>query len=300
MIICANAARIGVAFKVMDTPGDRKKHKHPTPLMGGFVLLTAFAPVALLLTLLHPAPFGQKTIITWILAITATTLVGIGDDRHSLSPKLRLILTFLIFLTAASLESKFNVRVLDFEHPKFSMGLGTEAVAVIFTLVCCVGLINAINMADGKNGLVIGLCIGWLVFLAFRTDPMFHPYIVLLIAGLIVLLVFNLRSKLFLGDGGSYGFATAIALLAIGTYNTGGAHAGRAVSAEELILLFAIPVFDFFRLTFKRLRRGKSPMAADRDHLHHHIQDKFGWPLGLVLYLIVALMPTALWMAVGL
>ena len=299
-VICANATRLGVCFKVMDTPGARKKHKHPTPLMGGFVLLAAFVPVALLLAWMYPQPGGQKTIITWIIAIAATTLVGIGDDRHSLSPRLRLILTFLIFFVAASFEAKFNVRVLDFEHPSFTIGLGTELVSVVFTLVCCVGLINAINMADGKNGLVIGLCIGWLVFLAIRTEPAFFPYITLLITGLIVLLVFNLRNKLFLGDGGAYGFASALALLAIGTYNSPGAHAGRAVSAEELILLFAIPVFDFFRLTFKRMRRGTSPMAADRDHLHHHIQDRFGWPFGLVLYLLIALAPTALWMVSGL
>lgn len=68
---------------------------------------------------------------------------------------------------------------------------------------------------------------------------------------------------------------------------------GRAITADELMLLFATPVLDSFRLTFIRLRRGQSPMSADRDHLHHHLQDKFGWPVGLIVYLVIALTPAA-------
>ena len=34
-------------------------------------------------------------------------------------------------------------------------------------------------------------------------------------------------------------------------------------------------------------------MAPDRDHFHHHLQSKFGWPLGLLAYLAIALIPPA-------
>lgn len=149
-------------------------------------------------------------------------------------------------------------------------------------------------MADGKNGLVVGLCIGWTALLALRAPTPILPLIGLLVAVLIVLMVFNLRGRLFLGDGGAYGLATAIGLIAIMAYNSPGEHAGRAVSADELMLLFAVPVVDAFRLTFARLRRGQSPMAAGRDHLHHHLQAWFGWPGGLVAYFVVALVPTVL------
>jgi hypothetical protein len=40
-------------------------------------------------------------------------------------------------------------------------------------------------------------------------------------------------------------------------------------------------------------------MSADRDHLHHHLQDKFGWPGGLAVYLVLALLPAALIQVLG-
>jgi hypothetical protein len=32
-------------------------------------------------------------------------------------------------------------------------------------------------------------------------------------------------------------------------------------------------------------------MAADRNHLHHRLQDRLGWPRGLFVYWIMALLP---------
>jgi UDP-GlcNAc:undecaprenyl-phosphate GlcNAc-1-phosphate transferase len=221
-------------------------------------------------------------------------LVGLGDDRHSLSPRLRLIISFAVFAIAAFIDPTFNVRVLDFIYPPLSLGLGTWWLAIIFTVICCVGLLNAINMADGKNGLVLGLSLGWLAILSFRAVDTLLPLIGLLACVLVVLLVFNLKGKLFLGDGGAYAIATAIALLAIMVYNTPGTAMVRAVSADELVVLFAVPVGDSFRLTYKRWRQGRSPMSADRDHLHHHLQDKFGWPIGLLVYWLASLAPAAL------
>jgi UDP-GlcNAc:undecaprenyl-phosphate GlcNAc-1-phosphate transferase len=197
----------------------------------------------------------------------------------------------LIFGTVAALYPQFNVRVLTFDFPTFELGLGTFGLSVFFTTICCVGLVNAVNMADGKNGLVIGLCLGWLAILAFRAPLHLLPLMGLLGAGLVALFLFNLRGRLFLGDGGSYGFGTAIALLTIYIYNMPAGHHGRGITADEIILLFMVPVFDSFRLTFVRMRRGRSPMTADCDHLHHYLQARFGWPSGLVVYLIMALLP---------
>lgn len=109
-----------------------------------------------------------------------------------------------------------------------------------------------------------------------------------------VLLYFNLRGRLFLGDGGAYGLSCAIGMLAIMIYNSAGSHTLRAISADELVVLFIIPVLDSFRLSYKRLRQGRSPMHADRDHLHHHLQDRLGWPQGLFVYWLLALGPAFL------
>jgi UDP-GlcNAc:undecaprenyl-phosphate/decaprenyl-phosphate GlcNAc-1-phosphate transferase len=299
LLLCLNAKSISSWLGIMDIPDERKQHRAATPLMGGVALQVAFAPAAAALIMLNAPPSWVQSLLVWLACVVAMTLVGIADDRHSLSARDRLLMSFLVFGSAAVVDPLFNVRVLNFEHFGFYLGLGTGWLAVIFTSICCVGLVNAVNMADGKNGLVIGLCLGWTALIALRAPAGFLPLLALLAAVLIVLIVFNLRGRLFLGDGGSYGLATAIGLLAIMTYNTAGAHAGRAIAADELILLFAIPVADAFRLAIARTRRGQSPMAADRDHFHHHLQNRFGWPGGLIAYLAFALFPTILLFIAG-
>lgn len=288
-LLCRFAMPIAKKFNLLDVPGDRKKHKHVTPLMGGVVILASIVP-AMWALIVFAAPSNHIfKLLIWTSVLVGMTIIGILDDRHSLSPRLRLIASFGLFGIAAYIEPIFNVRVLDFEYPSISLGLGTRELAIAFTVLCCVGLVNAVNMADGKNGLVIGLCVGWLSLLALRAPSFMYPYIGLLILVLIVLLIFNWQGKLFLGDGGAYGLATALGVLAISIYNSPGNHATRAMAAEEIMLLFAIPVLDSFRLTFKRIKRGQSPMAADRDHLHHHLQHYFGWPKGLLIYWCIAL-----------
>lgn len=294
MLLCMNAQRIGQKLNLLDHPDIRKQHSLPTPLMGGITILGVFVPVSATLIIFTVSGRWFSTLLIWVFSIFVMSLVGIADDRHSLSPKIRLLISFGLFCTAAAVDPSLNVRVLDFNLPKFSMGLGTWWIAIMFTTTCCVGLINAINMADGKNGLVLGLSIGWILILATRAPETLTPFIYLFAAVLVVLFTFNMAGRLFLGDGGAYAIATAIGLLSIMVYNTPGVESLRAVSAEEIMLLFMVPVFDSFRLTYTRLRQGRSPMSADRDHLHHHIQSIFGWPFGLVLYWVIALVPAAL------
>ncbi len=292
--LCFNAVRIASSLNLMDIPAGRKQHVAPTPLMGGVVLLVAFVPVALICIVAFASERWYGSLLIWLCCTSVMALVGLGDDRHSLSPRARLLISFTVFAAAAAVDPTFNVRVLDFNTPPFSLGLGTWWVAIVFTVVCCVGLLNAVNMADGKNGLVLGLSLGWLAILATRAVGPLPPLIGLFAAVLIILFVFNMKGKLFLGDGGAYAIATAVGLLAIMVYNTPGTYTLRAINADELVLLFAVPVADSFRLTFKRLRQGRSPMSADRDHLHHHLQDSFGWPAGLFAYWMIALGSSAM------
>ncbi len=276
---------------LMDIPDTRKRHRHETPLLGGLALVCVFAPLAIIASRFAIDPAWQVRTTLYVIATFALAFLGMADDRHSLSARDRIVLSMLVFGSTAFFDPAFNIHQLSFAFPRFDLGMGTLPVAILFTTVCCVGLCNAVNMADGKNGLVIGLCLGWLAILAVRAPAALLPLFAILFGILVVLLVFNMRGKLFLGDGGSYGFATAVGLLAIMLYNTQGAHLGRNLTADEILLLFAVPVVDSFRLTFARMRRGQSPMAADRDHLHHHLLDWLGWPGGLIAYWTVALLP---------
>jgi UDP-GlcNAc:undecaprenyl-phosphate/decaprenyl-phosphate GlcNAc-1-phosphate transferase len=279
---------------LMDVPDARKTHQRPTPLLGGLALALAALPVSLIFGIFLSSNELRPSILIFISAAIAMVLMGMEDDRRTLTARNRLILSLIIFASVATFDPLFNIRVLRFGNAAFEIGMGVAAVGILFTTICCVGLVNAVNMADGKNGLVIGLCLGWLIMLALRVPIGLLPFILILISCLAVLLIFNLRGSVFLGDGGVYGLGCVIGLLAIATYNSPGPVGGYALAAEELMLLFGVPVLDSFRLTYTRLRRGQSPMVPDRDHFHHHLQDKFGWPLGLLVYLVIALIPAAI------
>jgi UDP-GlcNAc:undecaprenyl-phosphate GlcNAc-1-phosphate transferase len=282
---------------LMDIPNERKLHGRPTPLAGGLALCLVILPVSLLATLLSAPSMMQHSLLICIAAVAVMALIGLADDRHNLAAHGRLVLSLLVFLIVAFADPLFNVRVLDFHTPRLSFGVGSNWMGYLFTTVCGVGLVNAINMADGKNGLVIGLLIGWLAVLEHFAPLPLLPLILIAQSGLIVLFIFNLQGLVFLGDGGSYGFGCLISLLTIAVYNSpAGAHAPR-LTADTIVLLFSVPVIDSFRLTFYRMSRGMSPMSADRDHLHHYLQNQFGWPTGLIVYLVAALLPAILWAA---
>lgn len=291
-VLARFAESICTRLRLMDVPGERKHHSKATPLLGGLALTCVILPLSVVAIFLGSDPALRQSELLYVVATFALALVGMADDRRSVSARDRILLGILVFASIAMVDPLFNVRVLSFYAPGIEFGLAIGLIAVAFTTLCCVGLVNAINMADGKNGLVIGLCIAWLLLLACRGPASLMPVIALLLSGLVVLFYFNMRGHLFLGDGGSYGFATAIGLLTIASYNSPGLHSGRAIYADQIMVMFAVPVLDSFRLTFVRLRRGQSPMAPDRDHLHHLLQNKFGWPKGLAIYIVLAVAPS--------
>ena len=278
---------------LIDQPDGRKLHSRATPLLGGPALIGIMLPLALLATWLSPLS-GDIALLHLAAATAGVALVGILDDRRPLSARMRVGLAFLLFGGLALYNKAFLIRRLVFPMFGVQFGLYYEGVALLFTVVCCVGLVNAVNMADGKNGLVLGLCIGWLSLIMARSTVGDIPFMAVMLSGLISLLVMNLRGKLFLGDGGAYGLAAAIGLLTIRSYSSHLDDPATGIGAEVVVLLFLVPVLDSIRLTVVRMTRGQSPMAGDRDHLHHHLQNRFGWPNGLYIYLLLALAPAAL------
>jgi UDP-GlcNAc:undecaprenyl-phosphate/decaprenyl-phosphate GlcNAc-1-phosphate transferase len=159
----------------------------------------------------------------------------------------------------------------------------------LFTIICLLGFTNAINMADGKNNIVIGMCIIWTTLLIRYVDPALHPILFALLAALVVMFWFNARSKVFLGDAGSYGLATLVGLFVIHAY-----HQGQIMlPADTIAVWFAVPIIDCLRLLAARISRGQSPFAGDRDHLHHHLAKLFpNWIVGWSFYMLLVTIPS--------
>lgn len=301
------AMPIGRALRLLDFPdpaGGRKLHAKITPLVGGVAILLAALVSGLLL--LPGVEDGHRAMLLWFLfTVSGLFLVGAMDDRFGLGARTRLALASAFLLAAIAQVPDFSVAFLLFSGQQ-DLLLFPPLPGVGFTLLCFVGLLNAVNMADGKNGIVIGQALIWSTILMLRLPVDMLPLITGIAGALAVLFVFNMNGRLFLGDSGSYGLSAMFGLLAIYAWNHGFAD----MRADDVALIFAVPVFDTLRLIVWRVSQGKSPFTPGRDHLHHYLYARWGWPrpLGWLLalvavpnYLAVAFPGTALiWLLVTL
>lgn len=272
-----------------DDPGGRKLHARVTPLVGGLAVTTVMI-AAILATIVGGDDHGPTFVhdLTGFgIAVGAMFLIGAADDRFDLGVFIRISVAAVVLYLVIREVPDFKVGFVRFGHHPVVWLLDT--VAASFTLVCLVGLLNAINMADGKNGIVIGMALVWSAFLLAHLPSPMVPVMAAAAASLAVLFVFNLRGRLFLGDGGSYALSALFGLLAIDAYN----HDFAVIGADDVALLFAVPVFDTLRLVASRVADKRSPFAGGRDHLHHYLHARIGWPRGLYIYLALIALPNA-------
>lgn len=288
-VTCSSAHPLGRRLGVIDMPepGGRKRHARPTPLVGGLaaVLPAVFALAGSVAGGLTGAAPG----LALALVVLTALALGFCDDRRDLRPAFRLAVSGAVLAVALAAVPDLRLDRLQFSFASGPLVLG-PVLGGAFTLVCLLGLQNAVNMADGKNGLVIGLSLAWTLFLLAAAPADLRPMLLALAGALAVTGAFNLKGRLFLGDAGSYSLAILAGLAGVWTYNA----AAGALPADLIALWFLIPVLDCLRLIVTRLRTGCGAFEGDRNHLHHVIADAVPWRHGLALYLAIAAGPGAL------
>jgi UDP-GlcNAc:undecaprenyl-phosphate GlcNAc-1-phosphate transferase len=260
------AARIGLA----DEPSDRKSHQGSVPLIGGVAMFCGFALAALTLDI------GLTAYRGFFAAAAILVVVGILDDMHELSSRAR----FGAQILAAVLMAYWGGVVL---HDLGALGSGGSAFVlarweIVFTIFATVGVINALNMSDGVDGLAGGLSLIALLGMAFVADGAgleSEGSLLLLLAVVVVgFLLFNIRmpwqrrARVFMGDAGSMflGFAITWFLISLSQGEE------RAMAPVAALWLLMIPLFDTVWLILWRFAQGRSPTSSDVGHLHHVLQ----------------------------
>ena len=107
------------------------------------------------------------------------------------------------------------------------------------------------------------------------------------LVGLAILMCYNLAGALFLGDAGSYSIGATIGILMIYCYH----NADGALTMTTVVLWLLVPVIDCLRVMVARLVQGRSPLMADKNHLHHRLARQWRWPICLALYLVMVVVP---------
>ncbi len=226
-------------------------HDKSTPRAGGIGVLSG---ILLILTI----PFGLKFIPSIFLAFFS----GIFEDFHnSLSPKFRLFLQLIAAISAVILTGS----VVTY------LGLGISMpywLGVIFSVFAIVGMMNAINIIDGFNGLASGVILFILASFSFvishhNCDNILS--IIYVIAGATMgFFILNFpKGKIFLGDGGAYLLGFIVAILGIYLVST-----YEDISPWYIIAIFIYPVWEVLFSIGRRVLFGHSALAADANHLH--------------------------------
>lgn len=216
----------------------------------------------------HTAGFITK--INDLLIILALVLVlhlmGLWDDRKHLGPMFKLAVQFAVALAAAGLA---DVRVEMFIENK----LITTALSAFWIVL----MINAFNFLDNMDGTSAGIALiatAVLMAAAVRSGQVFVSAMGLVFIGaLLGFLVFNFPpAKIFMGDCGSMVVGFFVALLTLRTtyYNAEADTKLYAVFMPAIVM--AVPLYDFFSVTFLRLRQGKSPFVGDTQHFSHRLK----------------------------
>ena len=199
-------------------------------------------------------------------AFLSTSLLGLVEDIDNdvLSPALRLTLLLLFFgvtflIWPEIIPNNIGYQFLDNIMSQPIIGW---AIAVIF----CVGFINAINMADGANGLIPGIVFIASVIFNSVMGALFWE-VLSIVSG--VFLLFNVISgRLFLGDAGAYGLGSILVLAGFYAVNT------HRISVEFAAVMMCYPCVEVVMSMIRRRVAGRSMFKPDNYHLHNYIHEQ--------------------------
>ena len=256
-------------FPIIDAPDNiRKKHKGNVKIFGGIILLSNLIILFFLsFTSWSEIIFDQtyfndyRSFLSFFLFLFFMFIIGIYDDIYHISPYLKLILSTITFIIIFSLNQDLIIN--SFYSSTIDFQFELELFSYVFTILCFLLILNALNMFDGINLQAILLNLLFFIILIFFGN--FQLISILLIICLLSILFLNYKEKIFLGDSGIYILASIITFFLI-EQNTANQH----MFPPELILqIFIIPALDMIRLFIIRIKNNQHPFHPDRKHLHH-------------------------------
>jgi len=286
------ALRTGAVARVRD----RDVHAVPIPYFGGVAMFGGLAAAYLVAARLpflsqssHASVFRDAAVV--IVAGAMICLLGVLDDLFELDALTKLGGQLLVagFLVA------FDIYFYSFRLPGGGQ-LSNDPAQMQLLSVVVVATINAVNFVDGLDGLAAGVIgIGAVAFFLFSytladaNDETLAITAALLCAALAGACTGFLPhnffpARLFMGDSGSMliGLVLAGSALSLsGQFATVDMTEGAGASDASLlptllpiilpIAILIVPFADLVLAVIRRTRAGRSPFAADKQHLHHRL-----------------------------
>jgi len=269
-------------------PSPRHIHARPTPRSGGVALALSTAGALLLLLLLpirRPAGEAIRVGLLIIGPLLAFALI-LHDDIREMRPLPKLAIQIAVAAVAIlpwflgpQLQPPPGLVITQVQNPLGGTFYLPLAAAIPFSFLWMVGMMNTVNLLDGLDGLAAGVTAIAALLLFIHTIRLgqhsLAPLPLALLGACLGFLPYNFHpARIFMGDSGAFFLGYTLAILSL----IGGAKIATA------LLVLGVPILDVAWVIIFRLARGRSPVQADRGHLHHRLLD-----LGLSQVQIVAL-----------
>ncbi len=270
--------RLAYKINAVDKPDERKVHTLPMPRTGGLAMAVgALVPLVL---------WAPDCSYMRPLLFAAAIIVGAG---------------FIDDLVGLGHRAKFGAQVLASAVVVFYGGIKITSlgsllpeglilvdwISIPLTMIVIVGVTNAINLADGLDGLAGGISVISFILLGYLGFQMGDPVIVMVAAAVIGAVFGFLRyntypATIFMGDAGSQllGFLAVTLALQLTQEHL-------PLSPLLLLLLLGFPILDTLTVMLARIYHGRSPFSADKNHFHHKLM-RLGlthWEAVLLIYL---------------
>ena len=286
IIIFCNHRIISKFFNLYDYPDKNlKKHDLITAPNGGvFIFLIFLISFSANQINSNTKFFFFSSIfesVTFILFSFIVLFYGIIDDKIRFRSEIKSIvfLTLFTFFCFFSNDATLNYFYTSLYSANYNLG----KLSIPFSIFCYMSFTQAFNMYDGLDRQSGLLALLHLLFFFYVSN--FSIFFIYILIPIIFFLIFNRKGKLFLGNGGSNFLSFFIGYIAIRLAENG------ALSAEYILILFAIPGYELLRLFIERILKKKNPLKGDLNHIHHLAIKKFTYLQSLIIILSLTIIP---------
>jgi UDP-N-acetylmuramyl pentapeptide phosphotransferase/UDP-N-acetylglucosamine-1-phosphate transferase len=265
---------------LVDEPKEKRKmHGWSIPTIGGIVI---FGSIIFSYALWFPEKYNHiPNMLSNFKALIACLIilffVGIKDDIIGTAPAKKLIAHFVVGFILVIMA---DIRIYEMQG---IFGINEDLdlwQSYLLSFFVYIVIMNAINLIDGLDGLAAGIgliaaiAFGLIFYYAGNIPLSLLAYV--LAGSLFGFLIFNFSpARIFMGDSGSLLIGVILCVLAINTISQDYSNSPEWLSViNKPVLAMSIlvyPLIDTIRVFSLRVIRGKSPLLADKNHIHHHL-----------------------------
>ena len=270
-IVRVMASHLGV----VDQPGGRRVHTRVIPRLGGIAVVIAFFSALLVLFALETSlaqVFFQQPQRVVGLTVGGLLVAGLGavDDVVGVRAWKKLAVQCVAAMIAWSVGFRMEAVGLPFLG---NVQLGWMGAPI--TLLWIVGVINALNLIDGLDGLAAGIaffaCVTNFVVGALNGLPLVMLLSAALGGAVLGFLLYNFNpATIFMGDSGSMFLGFTLATTSMMGSSIQGS---TTVALLVPVLSLGVPVMDTLFAMVRRILERRPIFSPDRGHIHHRLLD---------------------------